>query len=90
MSLLKLKSFLTGLLLAIILATTSLVSAEGMRLWAPYQPEQFGGNRRNNDGLYATLAGIYWKLDGFGNDYSYRSATKVEVGNVRGHHGWMV
>jgi hypothetical protein len=90
MSLLKLKSFLTGLLLAIILATTSPISAEGMRLWAPYQPENFGGSRRNNDGLYATLAGIYWKLDGFGNDYSYRSATKVEVGNVRGHHGWMV
>jgi hypothetical protein len=90
MSLLKLKSFLTGLLLAIILATTSPVSAEGCRLWAPYQPESFGGSRRNNDGLYATLAGIYWKIDGFGSDYSYRSATKVEVGNVRGHHGWMV
>ncbi|MDR0336182.1 MAG: hypothetical protein LBI18_03730 [Planctomycetaceae bacterium] len=65
MSLLKLKSFLTGLLLAIILATTSPVSAlEGMRLWAPYQPESFGGNRRSNDGFFAEFDAIFWKVDG--------------------------
>lgn len=65
MSLLKLKSFLTGLLLAIMLATTSPVPAlEGMRLWAPYQPESFGGNRRGNDGFYASFEGIFWKVDG--------------------------
>ncbi|MDR2115080.1 MAG: BBP7 family outer membrane beta-barrel protein [Planctomycetaceae bacterium] len=65
MSLLKLKSFLTGLLLAIIVATTNPVSAlEGMRLWAPYQPESFGGNRRGNDGFFAAFEGILWKVDG--------------------------
>lgn len=65
MSLLKLKSFLTGLLLAIILATTSPASAlEGMRLWAPYQSESFGGNRRSNDGFFALFDAIFWKVDG--------------------------
>ncbi|MDR0704124.1 MAG: BBP7 family outer membrane beta-barrel protein [Planctomycetaceae bacterium] len=65
MSLLKLKSFLTGLLLAIILAATSPASAlEGMRLWAPYQPESFGGNRRGNDGFFFEIDAIFWKVDG--------------------------
>ncbi|MDR2755677.1 MAG: BBP7 family outer membrane beta-barrel protein [Planctomycetaceae bacterium] len=125
MSLLKLKSFLTGLLLAIIWATTSSVPAlEGMRLWAPYQPESFGGNRRGNDGFYASLEGIFWKVDGpksipigytnpdgsSGSRWAYDGnktflqtnsmntsnlsadftlGTRLEVGNRRGHHGWL-
>ncbi|MDR1268301.1 MAG: BBP7 family outer membrane beta-barrel protein [Planctomycetaceae bacterium] len=125
MSLLKLKSFLTGLLLAIILATTSPVSAlEGMRLWAPYQPESFGGGRRSNDGFFAEIDAIFWKVDGpksmpigytnpdgsSGTRWAYDGnttflqtnsmntsnigvdftlGTRLEVGNRRGHHGWL-
>jgi hypothetical protein len=125
MSLLKLKSFLTGLLLAIMLATTSPVSAlEGMRLWAPYQPESFGGGRRSNDGFFVEIDAIFWKVDGpksipigytnpdgsSGSRWVYDGSktflqinsmntnnlgvdftlgTRLEVGNRRGHHGWL-
>ncbi|MDR1964848.1 MAG: BBP7 family outer membrane beta-barrel protein [Planctomycetaceae bacterium] len=125
MSLLKSKSFLTGVLLAIMLATTGSVPAlEGFRLWAPYQPESFGGNRRGNDGIYASVEGIFWKVDGpkstpigytnpngsSGSRWAYDGnktflqtnsmntnnlgvdftlGTRVEVGNRRGHHGWL-
>ena len=54
---------MTGVLLAILLATTgSAMALEGARFWKPYQPEEFGGKRRGRDGLYASLEAIYWTI----------------------------
>ncbi|MDR0522684.1 MAG: BBP7 family outer membrane beta-barrel protein [Planctomycetaceae bacterium] len=35
---------------------------DALRLWKPYTPESFGGGRRTNDGIYASLSGIYWTI----------------------------
>ncbi len=66
MSLLKspLKGLLfTGALYAVLFATAgSALALDGGRLWKPYQPEEFGGGRRMNDGVYGELSAILWKV----------------------------
>jgi len=67
MSLLKSKSFWNGVLAAVIIsavcASSMAFAPEGMRLWKPYQPEQFGGQRRDADGVYGSVSAIIWKVD---------------------------
>ncbi|GHT36319.1 hypothetical protein FACS189427_07700 [Planctomycetales bacterium] len=75
MSLLKSESYWHGVLVALFFAmTVSVMTAfvmtesataftpEGMRLWKPYQPEQFGGQRRDADGVYGSIDAIHWKV----------------------------
>ncbi|MCL2744695.1 MAG: hypothetical protein FWE67_12670 [Planctomycetaceae bacterium] len=66
MSLLKSKSFWNGVLAAVIIsavcASSMAFAPEGMRLWKPYQPEQFGGQRRDADGVYGGIDAICWNL----------------------------
>lgn len=38
------------------------MALEGARLWKPYQEEEFGGKRRDRDGVYASLEAIYWTV----------------------------
>ncbi len=53
----------TGVLLVLLFATADAAMAlEGGRLFRPYQPEEFGGKRRDRDGLYASLEAIYWAV----------------------------
>ncbi|GHT36076.1 hypothetical protein FACS189427_06980 [Planctomycetales bacterium] len=134
----KSESYWHGVLVALFFAmTVSVMTAfvmtesataftpEGMRLWKPYQPEQFGGQRRDADGFFFGIEGILWKVDGpkgipagyrnpdgttatrsvytngqtitqhsslntnqLENDFSL--GTRIEFGNIRGHHGWMM
>ena len=124
----KLKSFSTGLFLAIVVAVSgSVMAQDGLRLFKPYGPESFGGGRRGTDGLYSSVSGIYWSISTPTGGYigattvkgkdetrlvynvetsSLRSqtnsakinlmsptttlGTRFEVGNRRGHHGWLV
>jgi len=59
----KLKSLLTGVLVAMFVAWgTSVVAQDGLRLFKPYSPESFGGARRSNDGVYGSVSGIYWSF----------------------------
>ncbi len=126
MSLSKSKLFLAVVLIvSIALAIPESASAlEGARFWKPYQAEQFGGNRRDRDGLYADIEMIWWAIsapngnyigstDNDGNndtrwtyngsreslqsnsmnsnmfDLQFSMGTRVEVGNRKGHHGWL-
>jgi hypothetical protein len=125
----KLNSLLTGVFVAMFIAVgTSVMAQDGLRLWKPYDPQSFGGGRRSNDGMYASLSGIYWTIstpkggyigattangqedvrwvysgNGFNKVYAQTNSVKInmldpkttlgtrfEVGNRRGHHGWLV
>ena len=124
----KRKSLFIGLFAAIVIALSGSVMAQDyLRLWKPYGPDSFGGGRRGNDGVYASVSGIYWSISapkgGYigatttkGKDetrfvYSVNTSalreqtnslkinmmednttlgTRFEVGNRRGHHGWLV
>jgi len=59
----KLKSLLTGVLVAMFVAVGgSVVAQDGLRLFKPYDPESFGGSRRSNDGVYGSVSGIIWSF----------------------------
>ncbi|GHT18779.1 hypothetical protein FACS1894189_7070 [Planctomycetales bacterium] len=63
MSPLKFNSLLVGIIIALVVAmTSSAMALDGMRLWKPYSPESFGGGRRSNDGMYASLSAVYWTI----------------------------
>jgi len=58
----KLKTLLTGLLVAAFVAVGgSVIAQDTFRLWKPLGPESFSG-RRSNDGVYSSLSGIYWSI----------------------------
>ena len=98
------KMFLAaGLLLAMVLSDTTSAVFDG-RFFKPYQPGQFGGNRRSPDGVYAAVEMLYWKVDDLrGNIFrqghnqnlntskipsDFRLGTRITFGNRSKHHGW--
>ena len=99
MSFSKTKMFLAGALwLAMTLIVVDTAPAWDGRLWKPYQPEQFGGQRRSPDGVYGAVEMLWWKLDAPRNVSPYMAVTelpsdfqlgtRITLGNRRGHHGW--
>ena len=52
------KALLVGTLLVIALAFACTAFAEGMRPFRPLQPEEFGGQRRDRDGVYGSVEGF--------------------------------
>ncbi len=95
------KSFLTGVLLAIVVGMSSSAFAlEGARFFRPWQPEDFGGKHGGRDGLYGAVEAISWTIEAPGHSETYGNpmthgtsfdiGTRVTLGNRRGNHGWRV